>query len=275
MSESESKQSEWKLRQERIAKKLEAAPIVEIAGVVSAKSSGGSGEGDDMWMFGGHPAAWRIKGGKVQEREIEVRRFVSHPELHRLMDAFKSYRVIRIRGRAVDDEDGSRVLLEDFLGAIRDPELEACADRIKQPVTFSASDFGVFTLDRSLDRYDAEVTWDGCPTRFSLSAESPGDVEKSLEQARKIRAEENVWSKKINDCILSELLSLKNKAWLEENERELSAEEFLDRITIESITVDADGRFCFWYDDGDVFWGHCIEVRGNTDDGPEVAMLAG
>jgi hypothetical protein len=52
-------------------------------------------------------------------------------------------------------------------------------------------------------------------------------------------------------------------------------EEFKARMALESVTVEADGSFQFWYGDGDLFWGHSIQVSGNLAEGPTDASLAG
>jgi len=39
--------------------------------------------------------------------------------------------------------------------------------------------------------------------------------------------------------------------------------------------VHEDGEFEFWYDDGDLFWGHVILVDGNIQTGLSQASIAG
>jgi hypothetical protein len=46
-------------------------------------------------------------------------------------------------------------------------------------------------------------------------------------------------------------------------------------MKLESITVHPDGRFEFWFDDGDLFWGHSIAVRGSLAEGPTEASVEG
>ncbi len=49
------------------------------------------------------------------------------------------------------------------------------------------------------------------------------------------------------------LLELKNGTWLGDDESEFTAEQFIATMTLTSISVDSDGEFEFWYDDGDLF----------------------
>ena len=64
-------------------------------------------------------------------------------------------------------------------------------------------------------------------------------------------------------------------SWLEEDEEELDAEKFEARLELESIEVRPDGEFCFWFEDGDLFWGHSITVEGTLEGGPEQADIQG
>ncbi|MEJ8302640.1 DUF2262 domain-containing protein [Saccharibacillus sacchari] len=62
-----------------------------------------------------------------------------------------------------------------------------------------------------------------------------------------------------------ELVELKNDAWLDEDEDELTEQEFADRMTLQSLTLDEDAEFTLWYEDGDLFWGHTICVVLGAD----------
>jgi hypothetical protein len=63
------------------------------------------------------------------------------------------------------------------------------------------------------------------------------------------------------------LLEVKNGSWLNEGELPMSEAQFMRKMKLESITVEEDGSFDFWFEDGDIFWGHSIEVRGDQERG--------
>lgn len=46
-------------------------------------------------------------------------------------------------------------------------------------------------------------------------------------------------------------------------------------LMVDAVHVYSDGRFEFWYDAGDLFFGHWIRVRGTLEAGPTEAGLAG
>jgi len=46
-------------------------------------------------------------------------------------------------------------------------------------------------------------------------------------------------------------------------------------MTLRSITLEQGGVFEFWHDDGDMFGGHSIMVRGTLQDGPTDADIPG
>ncbi|OAI46466.1 hypothetical protein AYO44_11310 [Planctomycetaceae bacterium SCGC AG-212-F19] len=60
-----------------------------------------------------------------------------------------------------------------------------------------------------------------------------------------------------------------------DDEVELNAKQFKARMTLEAITVTPSGSFDFWHNDGDLFWGHSIQISGNLTKGPTHADIPG
>ena len=46
-------------------------------------------------------------------------------------------------------------------------------------------------------------------------------------------------------------------------------------MTLDAITVYPDGAFDFWHHDGDMFWGHSIQVSGSLSEGLILADTLG
>ena len=61
----------------------------------------------------------------------------------------------------------------------------------------------------------------------------------------------------------------------EEEPEEITREQFMERLELDAVQISADGRFEFWFNDGDLFWGHAIHVTGSLDQGPESAQMEG
>lgn len=59
------------------------------------------------------------------------------------------------------------------------------------------------------------------------------------------------------------------------DEEPITAEQFADRITLSELAFRNDGSIEAYYDDGDIFWGHCIIVRMDKNGNIEDAEIAG
>ena len=49
----------------------------------------------------------------------------------------------------------------------------------------------------------------------------------------------------------------------------------MERMELDAVQISAGGSFEFWFNDGDLFWGHAIHVTGALDKGPESAQMEG
>ena len=69
---------------------------------------------------------------------------------------------------------------------------------------------------------------------------------------------------KAKEYTVKKLLKLKNDLWLEEDEKEVTKKEFKARMKFTSLYVFSESAN-FYFDDGDLFWGHIIEVNVNQN----------
>ena len=93
-----------------------------------------------------------------------------------------------------------------------------------------------------------------------IDAESPADVAAAIHHARQVAASLANYEALAKQYAAEDLLTLKNDTWLEEDEAPLDSESFKKRMTLTSVVVSSDGQLCFYHHDGDLFWGHSIQV---------------
>jgi hypothetical protein len=269
-------------REEQLLRQLEEGAIVDVLGVVAPSGVAGTHSRDEpFWMLQFGLAAWKHPGGSVQNRELRLRKQVPESEINGVQEQLSAYDIVHLRARVMENSvfGTPEGLLVEILGIhTSDDDLNRSAQELQKPVTFHDHQFGVFTLDRRIDWYEARTAWGSTPVRLHLSMENHEDANERLNvlvTARSLWDSCETWTQRVTDCAVAELLDLKNDAWLEEGEPELSAEQFKSRMTLESLTVYAGGRFEFWYHDGDLFWGHLIRVSGSLSKGPDDAGIEG
>lgn len=262
----------------RYRRKLAASPIVDVLGVVSPSgvSAGRSGD-EEVWTLQLTLTPWRFPGGELQPKVLGVHRPVTDKELRKFRSLLKPFSVVRVKAHiGVTWLGFPDALLEEVVGVDKsDAELNAKAKELRKPVTFADPKLGTFTMDRSVDWFTAKTEWMGQPVSLNLSATKPKDLQKALTAAHTLWRAQKGWSKRIGNYAVKELLPLKNDYWLGDDETKLNAKQFKARMTLRAITVTPRGSFEFWHDDGDLFWGHSIQVAGDIRKGLNDAGIHG
>lgn len=156
-----------------------------------------------------------------------------------------------------------------------DKEMEAILAEQTKPVIYNDKILGEFTLDKRIDLYVGEIKWLGENIELDIENYTGKRLDKVFVIANELVKEEKIWDKKIKEFAAKKLLKLKNENWLEEAEKEITIEQFIEKIEINSINISLKNNFEFYLDDGDVFWGHTIVVNGNIEKGPLRANIAG
>jgi hypothetical protein len=279
MTEENDSFAEARALESRLLAQLRASPIVDVAGVVAPSGVAGvRSHGDEFWTVVFGFLAWRVEKEELQTQQLAIRRHVVEEEIDRFRELLVPYSVMRIRARVVADSvfGSAQALLEFVVGPdSSDAVLNDQAVRLQEPVEFDDPVFGTFTLNRRYDWFTADTVWDGDVVSLNLMAEKPTDHQAALKVAHALWDAENSWSARIRDYAVCKLLPLKNDNWLDEDETEITADQFNERMSLESVTVYPDGEFEFWHEDGDLFWGHSILIKGSLLEGPTEAGLHG
>ena len=198
-------------------------------------------------------------------------------------DKLMDYLRRRVRGDSVfqimvrPSEDGKQFLMTELPQPEIDPEMKAILEEQKKPVSIWVPELGTFTLNRLVNWFEAEVEWLGQPARLDIDREEDWDA--CVEQAKALMAGQKGWDEKVRAFAAQELLDQAND-WARdaaegEEPEEITREQFMERLELDAVQISAGGRFEFWFNDGDLFWGHAIHVTGALDHGPEMAQMDG
>ena len=129
---------------------------------------------------------------------------------------------------------------------------------------------------------EGEVEINGQKIYFGITVdEISGEksAEELISEFKKFIADFDKWDKEIRAFAAKALTDNAND-WLqdslEDDEEfiEITEEKFAERMVLNSMGFDENG-FDVYYDDDDMFWGHCIWVYGTLENGIKDASIAG
>ena len=159
------------------------------------------------------------------------------------------------------------------------PALEEVLAEYRRPIVVVDEELGELTLDKDLDMFEGEVLWRG--EQICLSLEVDAANEDTWADARRAMkamvAEQDAWDRDMRAFAARQLTELACD-WREsadEEVPEITEESFARRIELRSITMDADGSFSAYFDDDDMFFGHCVTAYGTLANGVTAANMEG
>lgn len=183
--------------------------------------------------------------------------------------------IVQISGEEFTHHDQKRIRLNKVLKSnVDNDRLERIRAKRKEPVIYESATLGKFVLDRRLDWYEGKTDWNGKLIDVFLSGELD-KLDDTEQNAVLILQNQQDWDNFIKEKICKELLTLKNDSWLEEDEKPLTADEFISKIYLESITINNTDDFQMCFNDGDIFWGHVITVETDLKKNIEDIGIAG
>ena len=268
-------------RQVARVRAMEELPLVDVTGAVGANPpTGAQAGGEDLWILRFSFAAWVTEGGALQERGLEVERLVTREELRSYMNSVRPFTIVNIRARVDRSSPEPRALLERLVGEGDSAELESFLTEYKKPVTYQDGLLGTFTLNRRIDCYKTTLAWNNKAAELQLATGERDELPRLLLTAHALWGNQQAWEERITNYAAQELLENANDwatsadDWSEEDEP-ITTAQFQERMKVESVVVEADGSFVFFYEDGDLFFGHVIIVSGSLAEGPTRADIAG
>ncbi len=159
------------------------------------------------------------------------------------------------------------------------PALEEVLAEYRRPVVVTDEVLGELTLDKDYDTFEGEVLW--CGEQICLSLEVDVANEDTWADAvramKEMLAEQDRWDCDMRASAARELteLACEWRKSADEEVPEITEESFARRIELRSIAMDADGSFSAYFDDDDMFFGHCVTAYGTLVDGVRTVNMEG
>ena len=275
-------QTEWKRTFEEEAKEI----LVLLAG------GGGAGKMNGFWDVSHYFIAYvDCQTGALHTGDGRIVYPVSDEEHDAggILDRFRREGVYRLKARkkiphevpeGVTASSQNQFLIVEVLEEdAPSPALEEVLAEYLRPVVVVDEVLGELTLDKDLDMFEGEVLWRGEQICVSLEVDAANeDTWADARRAMKtMLADQERWDRDMRAFAARELTELACE-WREsadEEVPEITEESFAQRIELRTIAMDADGSFSAYFDDDDMFFGHCVTAYGTLTDGVTAANMEG
>ena len=159
------------------------------------------------------------------------------------------------------------------------PALEEVLAEYRRPVVLNDEELGELSLDKDLDMFEGGISWRGEDIDISLEVDSSSEDTWTAAVAamKQMMTDRDRWDRDMRAFAARELTELACD-WREsadEDVPEITEESFAQRIELTSIAMEPDGSFSAYFDDDDMFFGHCVVVYGTLADGVSAANMEG
>lgn len=161
---------------------------------------------------------------------------------------------------------------------VQSPELEEILTEYKKPIIIEDDILGELLYDKTINSFEGHIPW--LDKKIDISLDVDKDNKSGITKARKAMKElylsAEKWDANMRKFAAENLIDLA-RDWCESEEEALkiTEESFAKRIGIESISMTSGGSFTAYFNDDDIFAGHCITVAGSLKKGVTSASMGG
>ena len=182
-------------------------------------------------------------------------------------------------GNAAEVFQHTFMLVEILEEDVIDPRFEAILEEYNTEVTYEDDDFSL-ELNKIYGHFEGGMHYEEVEEGLSLNVHTNG-IEKLKELLNLFRqtalVKFKVWIEQLKAFAAGKLTDLANK-WQKGEDAtapEITPERFAERMCITELVLFDNKRFCIYFDDDDMFWGHAITVYGNLSGQLEDATIEG
>lgn len=212
------------------------------------------------------PTEFTYTGLRLRGKEVDVLRThaptitTNITELHRKLNFWGTF--------AEDDLRAAFGRLRNEHYAPRQPAAPALDE-----LEIELPSVGKLTYNPRYEWYEGSLVVDDQPVGLSLAYVASPQLAPRLAWVEQ-QLQTRFWEPMLA-AMTDKMLALKNDAWLDEDEQELSKKEFRQRVTLSDVAFYTDGSAAIYCDDDELFFGHTIEIQVDKNGEFRTAQLAG
>lgn len=219
---------------------------------------------------------WRGEDGSIQTAKLNaIAHNLDRESAQALAQAYAPGQVVRlmVADLPAPDEGRSEIAIVKLEGVIEDAGLTGF---IVPPPVFAPYDhpaLGRFVKERDALPPIGAAKWNGAAIEIWLDGDD-ADLDACAATAEAMLANAAVWQAEMTARAYTKMYANWDAVW-REDDPPLTEAEWRARLTIEALSVTANGRFTATFADGDLYWGHAIEVSGSLAEGATDAVMLG
>ena len=157
-------------------------------------------------------------------------------------------------------------------------ELEEILVEYRKPIILQDDILGELIYDKQIKSFQGSIIWQDRKINIILDVDkdNAGEITKAKKALKTMVSEQAKWDAELRSFSAQKLTKLACE-WAESDDEtsEITEESFAKRISLSSICMISGGSFSAYFDDDDLFFGHCITVCGSLKKGIVSADIEG
>ena len=157
-------------------------------------------------------------------------------------------------------------------------ELEEILAEYRKPIILQDDILGELIYDKQIKSFQGSIIWQDRKINIILDVDkgNAGEITKAKKALKTMVSEQAKWDAELRSFSAQKLTKLACE-WAESDDEtsEITEESFAKRISLSSICMISGGSFSAYFDDDDLFFGHCITVCGSLKKGIVSADIEG
>ncbi|MCM2990466.1 DUF2262 domain-containing protein [Bacillus safensis] len=250
--------------------------IITIIAVTGPSGVGAGKAGQQsLWTASIPLIAWK-ENGHITNENVRLCWLTDDEGLREKQAQLHKESIVTIQVRK---SEGEFMLVSLIDTDTKDQALQEILEEAQKPEFYHDDILGTFELVKGLDLFEKTIQWSNEECLLYFNLEEGEKINDSLRTAKQLIQEQAKWDSSIKSFAANQLIDLA-KDWQEQDEtaekqEEITLNQFMSRISFESLHVYPEGEFEVYCHDGDLFWGHVIIVTGNINGTFQDAHIAG